>query len=259
MIQVIHRAVAMLEYLAEDPVQPRRLKAIAEHLHLNLATCANILKTLAERGLVAKHGLRSGYQLGPWIDHIGRKSPYRQGLVQAAEPEIVRLANMMHATALLVVIHQGRRYVLCHANGNRAMQIRPDFIFSENIYQSASGRLLLANLPVAEQKEFVRQQGLPGRSWPNIAGAAQVYRALEQIRRQGLAFRKDHRFEDIMEQTYGVACPVRQGKTVVAAVALLIPALRFQGRTRPRIICAVQDTAARISHDVELARMPQPW
>jgi len=244
MIQVIHRAVAILEYLAEKPEQPRRLKDLAGRMRLNTATCANILKTLRERGLVAKND--AGYQLGPWIDHMGQKSPYRQRLA-IAEPEIVRLANEVGETVLLAVIHQGRRYVLCHADGNRTMQVRPDFLFRENLYQSASGRLLLAYLAEDEIKAIVQQQGLPGKNWPEINSTAQLQRVLQQIRRRRFVVRQDQEFAHIVRQIRGIAGPVWQGGAVVAAVAMLVPALRFQGAERRRLIRAVQDAAARIS------------
>lgn len=245
MIQVIHRAVAILEYLAETPSQARRLKDIAGCMRLNAATCANILKTLLKRGLAAKNG--AGYQLGPWIDHMGQKSPYRQGLAQLAEPEIVRLAHAVGETALLAVIQQGRRYVMCHADGNRAMQMRPDFLFRKNVYQSASGRLLLACQPADAIKAIIDQEGLPRKNWPNIATETQLLRALQKIRRQGFVVRQDQEFAQIVRQIRGIAWPVRQGDTVVAAVAMMVPAMRFQGAERGRLIRTVRDAADRIS------------
>lgn len=248
MIQVIHRAVSILEYLAEEPGRSRRLKDIASRMGLNAATCANILKTMIERGLAAKND--AGYQLGPWIDHIGRKSPYRRGLAHLAAPEIMRLAHDVGETALLAILQHGRRYILCHADGNRAMQVRPDFLFRENIYQSASGRLLMAYSSPDEIKEIIRQQGLPRRNWLHIATDGQLQRALRQIRRQGFVVRKDQEFSQIARQIHGIACPVRQGETVGAAVALMVPAIRFQGAEGKRLIRAVQDTADRISRIV---------
>lgn len=54
MIQVINRSVDILEYVAEDIYRPKLLGNIAKDLNLNVATCANIVKTLIDRGLLKK-------------------------------------------------------------------------------------------------------------------------------------------------------------------------------------------------------------
>ncbi|WP_373515471.1 helix-turn-helix domain-containing protein [Persicitalea sp.] len=52
MIQVIHRALDLLELIAIEPNQPKALGELADTLGLNHGTCANILKRLVNRGYV---------------------------------------------------------------------------------------------------------------------------------------------------------------------------------------------------------------
>jgi len=53
-----------------------------------------------------------------------------------------------------------------------------------------------------------------------------------------------------MDRVYGFACPVWQDDAVVAAVALLVPAIRFQGAEGQRLIRAARESAARISRSI---------
>ena len=56
MIQVIHRALDIVEFIARDPDKEFGLGEIAESLELNKGTCANIIKTLVNRGYLDQSG-----------------------------------------------------------------------------------------------------------------------------------------------------------------------------------------------------------
>lgn len=51
MIQVIHRALDILEYISQGPKKEFSLGEIAEYTGLNSSTYANIIKTLVKRNL----------------------------------------------------------------------------------------------------------------------------------------------------------------------------------------------------------------
>ena len=54
MIQVINRALDILELIAEEPEKQKSLSEISEKLDLNSGTCANIIKTLVSRNYINK-------------------------------------------------------------------------------------------------------------------------------------------------------------------------------------------------------------
>ena len=75
MIQVIHRALNLLEFIAQHPNREYSLTEIADQHQLNHGTCANILKTLViarlrgagrpQKGLPTRpHGLPPHAQQG---------------------------------------------------------------------------------------------------------------------------------------------------------------------------------------------------
>ena len=64
MIQVVNRALNILEIIAKNPDRELGLTEIADSVELNHGTCANILKTLVLRGYVEQAGAKKGYKLG---------------------------------------------------------------------------------------------------------------------------------------------------------------------------------------------------
>ena len=67
MIQVINRALNILEILAQEPDKEFGLSEIATAVELNAGTCANILKTLVYRNYVEQSGTKKRYKLGYMI------------------------------------------------------------------------------------------------------------------------------------------------------------------------------------------------
>ena len=63
MIQVIERVEKILVYLSEHRKREVPLTEIADSLGMNRATCANILKTMKDLGLVEQNAYRKGYIL----------------------------------------------------------------------------------------------------------------------------------------------------------------------------------------------------
>lgn len=67
--------------------------------------------------------------------------------------------------------------------GKRQSMIR------DNAYSSASGRLLLAGMEWSWVLDFIAKNGLPqSYEWPQVHSAEEMFRQLEQLRRQGYAF-----------------------------------------------------------------------
>ena len=92
MIQVLNRALDILEYIAQTDGMPQQLKDIAAHLGLHEATCANILKTLAARDYVEQAKRGAGYTLGPMAYYLPRDKDYRPALVKTAKIHIDTLS-----------------------------------------------------------------------------------------------------------------------------------------------------------------------
>ena len=246
MIKVLHKVFDIFEFLAETPEQPRALTDIAIRLGQHPATCANILKTMVSRHYVEQIAPKKGYLLGPALFQISRQAPYRKDLIAAAEPLMAELAKTVNETVLLVTLRLGRRFILSQIDGQRQIQVGPQALIENTLYETATGRLLLAYLPERDAEKLVTAQGLPGSKWPEAATLAAFKKALANIRKTGWVCHAPN------EEVVGLAFPIRNRRDeVTAALGLFLPRFRFKGAHEKKVLAGLRQTAAAISRIVE--------
>ena len=239
MIQSIHRALAVLELLAEGPERAVPLSEIARRLGLNLSTCANIMRTMLDLGYVEQARKKAGYCLGPAAYHLTRNGPYRKDLMQVALPLVAELAADVGETVLLAALTGGRRSILCQVDGNEVFRVSQQFLLRQDVYQTATGRLLLAHMPEGDLKAFLAANGLPSRDlWAEASTARKLHAELARLRDEGRAI--------TVSDPVGVAFPIREDARVVAALGLFLPGARFTGDHRERILGQMAEAAGRI-------------
>ncbi len=241
MIEAVVKALDIMEFLAEEPERSHALSEIAGHLKLNQATCSHTLKTLVERAYVEQMGAKKGYRLGPMIYSMTRRGPYRKDLVSAAEPLMRQLAREIHETVLLAILSRTRRFTLCQIDGTHDVQVRSDVAMAGNAYDTATGRLLLANLKEKELADFIRANGLPGSRWPGARTKRALRKELVRIRDERSVMNVTDR------QVVGLGEPICEGDRVVAALGLFLPEYRFVGKHKDKLLKGMRKTAQEIN------------
>ncbi|MEM6845297.1 MAG: IclR family transcriptional regulator [Bacteroidota bacterium] len=244
MIQVLHRALNILEFIAQHPNREYTLSEIADHHQLNHGTCANILKTLVTRRYIEQVGHKKGYRLGAMAYHLTRNKAYKRDLIAAADAPMQQLTQAINETSLLTIVVNDRRITLHSVECDRDIQARGNV--DRTVYDSATGRLILAYQPEAEQVRFARTYGLPTEEvWSGITSETQLVQALTQLRESGLSI--DHTSRQIV----GLAVPIYQQGRVEAALGVFLPELRYTDTHRDEIINALRQTAAQINQNLQ--------
>lgn len=243
MIQVIHRALDMLELLGSQSDRIFALRDIAQLLGLHRATCSNILKTLADRGYVERLPGRGGYRLGTLASAWQGLADHDRELSRVARPVLGDLLQTLNETSLIGVIRGAQRVTLECAASDRDLQVRSRQV--RGVYSTASGRLLLAFMPPDQQAAFIQRVGLPDpKAWAEVRSLEDLQRALANIRRQKLA--QSHSPEHVV----GLAVPVRRNQQVVASISVYLPEVRCTSEHRKRIIAALQEAGDQISRQL---------
>jgi len=241
MIRVLHKAFDMLELLAAEPARRKKLNEIAPGLHIHPATCANILKTMVSRNYVDQVAPRAGYALGPMIYQLAHRGAYRGDLTGAAEPLMSALAKKVNETVLLATLRGGKRFIVAQIDGRQTIQVDRNLFSQDTIYQTATGRLLLAYLDERNLNTVISEQGLPAARWPEADSLSKLKVELEKIRRR----------KWVCHQTdngvMGIAYPVSENSEVVAALGLFLPAFRFKGAHKIALTKGMSATSAAIS------------
>ncbi len=244
MIQVIQRALDILEYIANDPDKPKPLGEIAGDLKLNAGTCANIIKTLTVRQYLEKIDKQKGYCLGARAYGLTGTEGYRKKLVYAAKEEMELLTQKMNENSLLCILKGEIRLVIHKTQSSNDLQVNTSA--EKKAYDTASGRLLVAMQSTEEIEKYIDKYGLPATDvWQGITDKKYFLKQLAKIRKEGYAM------QVTSKQIVGVALPVYENKAVIASLSVYMPLFRFNSFDRQDIIKQVKRRADRISRKLE--------
>lgn len=228
-IQVINRALKILEFVAERKERSCSLTEIAESQGLNQPTCANILKTLVDANYLEHLGRKKGYKLGPMVYQLTGDRSYNQNLLQVAQPEMENLTKKLNETCILGIIRNQKRFILHMVNSDQDLQVRSKS--ERDIYETASGRLLLAFLAEKERDALISSIGLPKLAvWTGIRNRKQLDDAFEKIRKDGLAMTLSS------SHIVGLAVPIEKNGVVVASLSVYLPESRYNRKGNSKAV-----------------------
>jgi len=233
MIQVINRALDILEHCAKHPQTIYSLTDIADHFGLNHATCANILKMLVIRKYIEQVGHKKGYRLGGMAYYLTGNISFRNNLVDIAKPVMKDLCEMLNESVIIGVYNkQDNTRITLHTEFcSHELQVRSNNK-GKNAYMTAVGRLIIAYLSKDEQMNIVKNHGLPTPLlWKEATTMENFERELEKIREKGIAFHTA-----ASEHVIGVAVPLFYKERIVASLAIYLPVVRFVGDLKALII-----------------------
>ena len=248
MIQVLNRALGILDFLSRNPQTEYSLATIAAALSLDKGTCTRILKTLLEKGYVQQDVPRGKYRMGYKFYHLIGSPVENEDLTRVAREDIDALGREFNETALLAVVRNDRRVVLYSTVPDRNMMIRTKQ--EGGVYAFCAGRVIIANYTQSQLEKLLIRQGLPsGEEWPEIYRSGNpeqnLINALVQIKNNGY---------DILDDRHGItgfAAPIFQNGHVAGCVGIYLPNDRLAD-TAP-ILSALLSCARTIDRKLEPA------
>lgn len=240
MIQVIHRALDILEFIAQDRSQLYTLGEIAGHLKINNGTCANIIKTLVSRGYLEQKGKRTGYRLGSMSYLLTGNYSHIQELLSAAIEPMNQLFSQINESCILSVLKDDVRLVVHEIKSTHELQVINKK--EKEAYRTSTGRMILACMDEKEQTEFISKFGLPAPDvWTGVEDEEDLMTELNKIRKKQLALQVSK------AQIVGLAMPIYKNQKVVASVGLYIPETRFTASMQEKAIEELRHTCDLIN------------
>lgn len=251
MIKVVAKTFALLEFVAVHAGRPVLPGEAAVALKLNQATTVRILRDLLELGYLNQISRNKGYVLGPMAQSVFARNHYRENLIRAAAPLVAQCAGATGESVVLAVMQGVRRYVLLHENRNPSMNIDVTALYYDDLYLTATGRILLAYAPPAHLEAVVKRLGAPGKSnWALAAQPAGLKRELALIRQAGyVAFHSSQTDLCIM------SAPVLERGECIAALGLSFPQSAYSNAKHAKALAAVRRAAAAISKKMVVIRL----
>jgi IclR family transcriptional regulator, KDG regulon repressor len=240
MVQVLIKAFDILELVANRNGQAISLTEISQELGLNQATTANIINTMVSKGYLEHIGKKKGYRLGQAAFQLTNEVSYEQDLITASLDPMKLLTNIIDESSLLGILRDSKRYILHNVNCNQDIQVQ---IRSErNVYETASGRLLIAYLSEKERERFLQINGLPDKTlWPEAIDKTGFEEELFKIRKNGLVktnFQNTH--------LVGFAVPIYYKRKVIASLSVFLPEFRNTPTKEEQIIQELKLTVDKI-------------
>lgn len=242
MIQVVNRALDVLEVLSQNIDKEIGLRHIADQLKLNHSTCANILKTLITRGYVEKD--QTNYRLGPKSYYLTHNFSNKRSLLEAVKPHLKALQAEINESCILAILKDNTRITLLKETSEHELQANTRD--EKNAYLTATGRILIACMSAEERERFIQLYGMPGDMWPEIGNKKELLQVLDDIKRDQIAIH--HAESDVV----GAAIPLFQHGHPQGSIGVYLPVSRFIPEKRERIIAALRTAVERIDRSLNI-------
>ena len=249
MIQVLSRALQILNLLGENPQRTYSLSEIALSQSLDKGTCSNILRTLLSYGYVQQEAPRRGYKLGYRLYHLAGRPVENEELSKIARKDIELLGSRLNETAMLAIIRNDRRITLYSTIPDREILVRASV--EKSVYSACTGRAIIANYSPAHLEKLLIRIGLPEKGeWPEVTEAQHpeqaLVNALTEIRQKGYVLHHD------ANGIAGFSAPLFKEGHVAGAVGVYMPENRLMDQDA--VLQAVLDTAREINRKINLSQ-----
>jgi IclR family pca regulon transcriptional regulator len=226
---------------------------IADELGMSRSTTHRYVITLVALGYL-EQGASRKYRLGLRVTDLGMSALNSTGLREHAHPYLEELRQRTSYTASLAVLDGSEILYVDRARSYRRGQSRVDLDLHPGSrlpsYCTAMGKLLLANLPDAEQRELIASIKLAKRGPNTITSKKALREELEQVRDAGFAVND----QELAKELYAIAAPVRnEAREVVAAVGLtahrsMIALEEMVDALGPHLVSTADRVSARLGY-----------
>jgi DNA-binding IclR family transcriptional regulator len=241
MIKSLHKAFDLLEYLSSAGDRTVPLSELASAIGEKTTTCANILKTMTERGYVTRFE-KKGYRLGGAAYRlVDREPPEDEELIRVSSGPMNDLSNDLDVSTVLAVLRDGRKRVLFSESAKGVIQVGKSYLDNDKLLTTPTGLVLLSAKPDDYIKKLV-QHSLP--SFYN--SESEFFDKINEIRSTG----------GIMLNAYpevsDAAVGIYKGNTLIASLGAYFPAYRHSEEFGERLFAKLRKAAKEIEQNLHI-------
>ena len=245
-VQVLDRALAILEALAESSVELGTAE-LATALSLHRSTIHRLLTVLEQHHLVRKNPARGKYALGLKLFEWGSRAVEDANLRDYSEPFLRRLVDETGETAHICILSGTE--ALSVANVEGAFRLRSPSAVGRRapVHCTAVGKALIAFWPEHALAKFISQLKLVRRTRHTLVTSAVLKTDLARVRAQGYAV-DDEEFEEGLRC---ISAPLRNytGR-VVASIGIAGPVFRLKNDRVPLLARSIVAVAGDLSKEL---------
>jgi DNA-binding IclR family transcriptional regulator len=242
--RAVRRALGILELMMEAG-KPLTVAEIIARLGIPKSTAYELVNTLSEAGYLAPQGGDNRLFLGRKLFELGSAYRNQVDLIKDGSRTIEALRDLTGETVQLSVLDGDMMLVLMKEEGSNPIRIVSQVGSRVPVNWAASGRLLVSDLDDRALRNLLAgtvRQSPSGRAKLDVGV---LVKEVRNARKQGYATETN----ETNEHAGCVAAPVFDSSgRCVAAISIVAPAARLTASNRTKLIAAVTDAAARLSH-----------
>ena len=187
MIGSVQKALKILIAISDGKNTPVSLADLSVKTGINKSTCSHIVSTLAKEGFVKRISHTQGYVLGPEAYCLSRFGKYDNEFVSLCRPVIDWLYKQTNCAIILAVTQAGKKFTIDHIDTPIKTLTNSYEIMPDDIYRTATGRIIMANMNSDEIKEVFDKNGLPPeKHWDEITSLDALKNELSKINKRGV-------------------------------------------------------------------------
>ena len=207
-IPALERGLDVLERVCGVDT-PLTLTAIARLCGRSVSELQRVVACLHQRGYLLRD-TGGAYRVSSKLFQLGQACPPFQDMLTRSRIPMRRFAQSTGEAVHISVLSEDRLLILANVPGPGYVQLGVNAGTSHDPILSASGRVFLAAMPLAEYEAFIKRNGIkPGR-------IKALNPRLARIRRRGYECVESHLYCGVYDMALAVKAP---GGECVAAVA----------------------------------------
>ncbi|WP_130800037.1 IclR family transcriptional regulator [Streptomyces otsuchiensis] len=242
MSQTLDRALRILPLLAGGPAS---LEQTARHIDAHKSTALRLLRTLHEHGMVYRQPDQR-YRLGSQLFALAQEAVEQLDVREIAQPHLLRLNELTGHTVHLAIREDDQVVYIDKVESRYPVRMYSRIGRPVAITVAAVAKVLLADLPVAEQRAVARRLTYPRYTSRSVTGPSALLAELATAREKGWATD----FGGHEESINCLAAPVHgHDGRVVAALSVSAPGVLADERAVLALLPEVRATARAVTDD----------
>ena len=186
MIGSVQKTTKILTAISEGKNKPVSLSHISSVTGINKSTCSHIISTLSAEGFVKQVSRTMGYILGPAAYCLSRHGKYNNEFVSICHPLIRWLHEKTGYAVIYAVIEGGQKYTIDYIDTKERILPESSEIIPDDIYGTATGRIIMANMDKDERKGIFEKNEIPSEeTWEGVLSFETLEEKLSEFDKNG--------------------------------------------------------------------------
>lgn len=226
----LYRAMGVLEVFSFN--DELTLNEIVEKTALPRTTAFRAIRTFIALDYLSYDPDTRKYTLSPKLFRLGSIAIHARPISRWARPLMERVRNRFGETVYLNIRSGTERMCIESLASTHALQVEMPVGHMSPLYAGATAKILLSGMDDREITQYFDSVTMERLTEVTLVDKEQIWSQIRQIREDGFAISRGERIKGVVSVSVSI---FDNSKQVVAALSVLIPAIRAEDETVKQI------------------------